>query len=205
MRITSLSTGFSPRKDVNMNSTPTNKALEFVLSETYINDGFECIRCCCNGTSDKLYKAALSEILEWFYGKRNYIGTLDRQVCACSTIKFIITYWLFNSQILTTAVEIHNMASGIGEVTCERCTCLHSIASVKPHVLSEMISSKNQFLTKSKLRRNEARTDMINLARIYVTRIGLCNSTWALELLKSMIPLEQPGIAVLKKPRHQYQ
>lgn len=91
------------------------------------------------------------------------------------------------------------MSTGVGEVVCDRCTCRHSIVTIKPHVLSEMISSKNQFLTKSKLRRDEARSDMIKLAQIYVSRVGFSNTFWTPELLKSMIPLQQPGITLLKR------
>ena len=91
------------------------------------------------------------------------------------------------------------MSTGVGEVVCDRCTCRHSIVTIKPHVLSEMIYSKNQFLTKSKLRRDEARMDMIKLAQIYVSRVGFSNTFWTPELLKSMIPLQQPGITLLKK------
>ena len=58
----------------------SNKASEFVLSETYTGDGFECIRCGCSEANDGLYRATPTQLLEWFHARRSYIGALDRQV-----------------------------------------------------------------------------------------------------------------------------
>ena len=57
-----------------------NRAAEFILSDTYTHDGFECLRCGCS--AHDLYSATPNELMEWFQTKRNYIWALDRQVSA---------------------------------------------------------------------------------------------------------------------------
>ena len=86
----SFSHSFQLRQRVTMNNM--NRAAEFILSDTYTNDGFECLRCGCS--AHDLYSATPNELMEWFQTRRNFIWALDRQVSE-SFILLQLLYCIF--------------------------------------------------------------------------------------------------------------